>query len=322
MWKKRAGALLLTAFLLAAGASASFWSKTETVSGDNGAPTALEGTVTTYEGVSCLGFFKTAGGAEAVFAVEKEPKYGVVEADGNTFVYTPEAGRTGKDSFTYTAADSEGRVSAPVTVVVNVLKRTTDAVYNDMEGHPYHVAAVQLAENGIFVGQRIGSEYFFRPEESVSRSEFLAMAMGALGVESLDQTGVTGFCDDTDIPAWAKGYAAAALKCGAVCGVPTAEGIAFNAASPVTFSEAAAILNRMLDIRDVDVSAWSVEYESWAGQAVANLESVSVMAVGSFGSKDMAREMTRGEVAQLISAAMNYTQREQESRSVFSRLFQ
>ncbi len=282
---------------------------------------ALEGTVTTYEGVTCLGFFKTVGGEEAAFEVATLPKHGALETEGNTFRYTPNTGRTGKDSFTYTAADSEGRTSAPVTVEVSVLKRATDTVYNDMGENPYHTAAVHLAEEGIFVGEKIGGEYFFRPEETVSRSEFLVMAMGALKVGSLEETEVTGFCDDAAIPGWAKGYAAAALKCGAINGVPTEAGVAFDASSPVTFSEAAAILNRMLDIRDVDVSAWSVEHESWAGQAVANLESVSVMAAGSFGSAAMAREMTRGEVAQLISAAMDFTQKEEAKQSVFAWLF-
>lgn len=321
-WYKTAAVLVISLCLLAAGASAAFWSsKAETAGGDNGAPMALEGSVTTYEGVTCLGFFRTVGGEEAVFAVETLPKHGTVETDGNTFRYTPAEGRTGKDSFTYTAADEEGCVSAPVTVEVNVLARDAGVVYNDMEENPYHTAAVQLAESGVFIGEKVGSEYFFRPERTVSRGEFLVMAMGALEIDSLEETDITGFCDDADIPAWAKGYAAAALKCGAVCGVPTADGVAFEADSSVTFSEAAAILNRMLDIQDVDVSAWSVEHESWAGQAVANLESVSVMAAGSFGSEAMAREMTRGEVAQLLSAAMSFAQKEQESRSVFSWLF-
>ena len=317
-WYKAMAVMLLSAVLMAAAGSAgAFWSgKAEETAGDSGAPAAMAGEVTGYEGVICIGFFKTEGGEEAEYSVMSEPRHGTVEVEGRSFCYTPDPGRTGKDSFTYTATDADGRVSAPATVEVNILKRTSGTIYNDMTRHPYHTAAVHLAEKGVFVGEKIGGEYFFRPEETVSRSEFLAMAMEALQVKSLEETAVTGFCDDDEIPQWAKGYAAAALKCGAICGVPTGEGIAFDAASPVTFSTAAAILNRMLELPDVENS-----YESWAGQAAANLEAVSVMAVGSFGPQALSQTMNRGEVVQLISAAMDFAQKEEESQSVFSRWF-
>ena len=42
---------------------------------------------------------------------------------------------------------------------------------------------------------------------------------------------------------------------------------------------------------------------SWAAQAVGNMEAVSVLAAGSFGSQTMAQTVTRADAAQMLSAA-------------------
>ncbi|WP_415836000.1 tandem-95 repeat protein, partial [Pseudoalteromonas mariniglutinosa] len=44
----------------------------------------------------------------------------VLDQVAGTFVYTPDANVTGQDSFTYTLTDSEGGVSLPATVTVNI----------------------------------------------------------------------------------------------------------------------------------------------------------------------------------------------------------
>ena len=58
---------------------------------------------------------------------------------------------------------------------------------------------------GILVGESHGGRYFFQPEQTVSRAEFLALAMDAAGLEPMEDVTVTGFSDDEAIPTWAKG---------------------------------------------------------------------------------------------------------------------
>ena len=102
---------------------------------------------------------------------------------------------------------------------------------------------------------------------------------------------MTGFSDDDAIPTWAKAYAAAGLSNGIVQGVSTEAGAAFCSDDPVTFNEAASILDRVLTVGDVDLATWYADREtvpSWAAQAVGNMEAVSVMAAGSFGSDTLA----------------------------------
>ena len=97
---------------------------------------------------------------------------------------------------------------------------------------------VDLAEHGVFVGAQVGSRRFFEPDRAVSRGEFVTMALACAGIPAGDLT-MTGFCDDAEIPTWAKGSAVSALQCGLIRGVGTEGGMAFCADEGVTLSEAA-----------------------------------------------------------------------------------
>lgn len=188
-----------------------------------------------------------------------------------------------------------------------------------MENHSAASAAQHLAEAGIFTGSMIGGQYYFEPDKTVSRSEFLAMAMETAGREVTGVT-MTGFCDDEAIPTWAKAYAAAGVLDGVIQGSMTPEGVAFRGDQPVTFNEAATILDRVLDLGDVNLEVWYADREavpSWAAQAVANMEAVSVLSAGSFGSASMEQAVTRAGAAQMLSAARTLLDG-QESGGFFS----
>ena len=117
---------------------------------------------------------------------------------------------------------------------------------------------------------------------------------------------MTGFCDDESIPTWAKAYAAAGVADGIVQGKVTAEGAAFRGDETITFNEAATVLDRVLDLGDVDLDVWYADREavpSWAAQAVGNMEAVSVLSVGSFGSEAMETPVTRADAAKMLCAA-------------------
>lgn len=306
--KIRASALLLAlAVMLTIPAQALFGKQDEEPQVEAGAPIAKELSISTYRNIPYRAKFLAASGEDGAltFAVETAPKKGVVTVNGDVFVYTPSDGKSGKDSFTYTAADETGRVSAPATVTVNIEKAKSGVKYQDMAGSSAAAAAQYLAETGVFVGPCMGGSYYFEPDRTVSRSEFLAMTMELAGLE-VDAVTMTGFIDDDAIPTWAKSYAAAGLADGIVQGVSTDEGVAFQGENAVTFNEAAAILDRVLSVGDVDIATWYADRDAaptWAAQAVGNMESVSVMAAGSFGSSTLAQPMTRADAAEMLAAA-------------------
>ncbi len=305
---KRAAAMALAAALMLAGsASALFGKKQAETVPEEGAPVAREIEIRTYRGIPYQTQFLAADseGDDMTFAVVDQPRKGTVTIDGANFTYTPEEGVTGGDSFTYAATDSAGHVSPPATVTVTIEKTKSGVTYADTQDSAAATAAQHLAEAGIFTGAKIGDQYYFEPDKSVSRSEFLAMVMETAG---RDVTGVTmtGFCDDESIPTWAKAYAAAGVADGIVQGRTTAEGVAFQGEKPISFNEAATVLDRVLDLGDVELDVWYADREevpSWAAQAVGNMEAVSVLSAGSFGSATMERAVTRADAAQMLSAA-------------------
>ena len=293
---KRGMALALTASLLLAGSAQALFglgkSKPETVSPENG-PTARDLEIRTYRGIPYLGQLEAADpdGGELTFAIVTQPKKGTVTVEGTNFTYTPKENAAGGDSL-------------PATVTVTIEKTRSGVTYADT-GEATATAAQNLAERGVFTGAKIGDKWYFEPDRTVSRGEFLAMVLETAGAEVTDGT-MTGFRDDDAIPTWAKNYAAAGVAEGILRGKPTEDGAVFSCEDPISFSEAATVLNRVLDLGDVELEVWFADREaapSWAAQAVGKMEALNVLSVGSFGSDRLETAVTRADAARMLSAA-------------------
>jgi len=277
--------------------------------GANHSPVAENIDITTYKGVASKGVFRAVDpeGDLVTFSIESEPKKGTVEIAGNSFTYTPADGKRGRDSFTYVATDASGNVSSEAKVQILICKQKTEVSYSDMEGNSAHYAALRLAENDVFVGEKLGSSYFFSPDKLVTRGEFLAMCLRACGMDAIKDMTRTGFADDADMPLWVKPYVSAALLSGVIKGYQTESGLlVFSASSPVSYAEAAVILNNLLEITDVSGDIASVSADmvpSWAYQATANLASCDI--VPSNALVIAGGSLTRADIAEMLSAGMN-----------------
>lgn len=271
----------------------------------NGAPVAENLELTTYKDVAVTDRFSAVDpeGDLLTYRLVKKPARGSVTiGEDGQFVYTPYENKTGKDSFTYIAMDTVGNASDPATVKVKIEKPDTKVTYADLDGHPAHKAAIRLAEEGVFVGECMGGAYFFQPDAAITRSEFVAMAMNAAGVESLDGVSRTGFADDESIPTWAKPYVSSALKCGLVQGTTDEEGrVVFRADDSITTAEAAVLLDRVLSVTDVDAQTFAADAPAWAAQSAANLSTCGVLPADA----GLSETLTRGEAAELLCAALD-----------------
>ena len=281
---------------------------TSTAEMENAAPIAENLSLNTYKGVAIFSRFAAVDpeGDLVTFQIVDSPARGEVALDENdpaAFTYTPYEGKKGKDRFTYVAIDSNGNTSQPATVKIVIQKQKTAVSYSDMAGDPSHYAALRLAEAGVYTGRRVGSLYCFDPDSSFTREEFLAMAMTAAGSAPLQDVSLTGFYDDGDISAWAKGYVSAALVQGAVCGSHNDAGqTVFAPGRPVTQAEAAVIIDRLLAPGDVSAATLSAETApAWAYQSVVNMEAVSVLR----SSADLAKPLTHAEAAEMLSAMLD-----------------
>ncbi len=236
------------------------------------------------------------------FRLCAEPRKGTLLLEGANFVYTPDPKKKGKDSFTYTAVDSCGNASAEAIVTVHIDKQSGKICYADMEGDPLAFAALRLAEENVFVGERVGSSWCFDPDQPVTRGEFLTMCASMTGMQPLDGITRTGFYDDDDIALWLKPYVSAALMCGVVQGSAGDNGrIVFDPDRIITAAEAAVMLNGFLLITDSSGISASEDIPVWAAKAVSNLTACDICSPGFRAELSM----TRRDAASMLSAAMD-----------------
>jgi hypothetical protein len=156
-----------------------------------------------------------------------------------------------------------GNASQPATITIRIDKPSTKMSYADMDGNGAHYAAIRLAEAGVFMGEKLGDQYFFGPDEPVTRGEFVAMAVTALNSTEITPVSRTGFADDDDTPAWLKPFASTALKSGIIKGVSTSDGRrVFRSSYVLTRGEAAVILNNALRIVDAGAKSTFADEDS------------------------------------------------------------
>ena len=278
---------------------------------ENHPPVARNMDLSTYKNVSVTGYFDAvdAEGDVLTFRMMSNPARGAVELaqDGSgRFVYRPYENKTGKDSFTYAALDEAGNLSGKATVTVLIEKGTTAVTYRDLDGDPAHKSAVRLAEEGIYVGPCVGGAYTFDPRARVTRAEFLSMAMAVAGLEPMEDVAVTGFMDDSAIPFWSKGNVSAALRAGAIRGGRDEQGASiFMAQAPITYGQAAVMLDNLLQVTDVPVEVFASGAEThWASQAAADLCACGVLSAEGMGTDMLEQYLTLGEAAVLLDGAM------------------
>ena len=278
---------------------------------ENNPPVARNMELTTYKNVAVTGYFDAVDseGDALTFQLTSTPARGAVtlaEDGSSQFVYTPYENKTGSDSFTYVAIDPAGNTSPEAKVSLRIDKPDTRVAYSDLENHPVHKAAIRLAEEGIYTGRYVNGRYFFDPDQTVTRAQFLTMAMSVAGLEDLEGVTLTGFSDDDAIPTWAKGAVSAALKAGVVRGSRDANGApVFRAGSSISRAEAAVMLDNLLEITDVPVAVFSAGSGHWAAQAAANLSASGIIRAEDAGSVPLSGTLTMADAAEMLDGALD-----------------
>jgi hypothetical protein len=286
----------------------------------NRPPHADDVFVQTYRNIAINGKFNAADpdGDPLSYRITGKAKRGEIkiEADG-TFTYTPYQNKTGTDTITYVAVDPYGSTSEPAKITVRITKPGTKITYADMDGHPAHFSALQMAGKNLLVGETVGGKHYFRPDAPVSRGEFLALLVNALDLGKLQDGMQTGFADDDDIPAWMRPYVTFGLNASIVQGKETRDGQrVFAANAPITRNQASVMVNKSLQIANsgmVSVFITNKETPSWAVQSVANLRSVGLLDAAEMFFLD--EPMTRADVVVMVHNAVTLKEQQNEKRS-------
>ncbi len=270
-------------------------------------------TVNTYKGRSAYGTLSAydPDGDDVRYEIVSYPKNGSVmllDAEQGTYVYTPNAKHVGSDSFSYVARDPYGNYSAMATVSLSVSLCGTDVTYADMENSRAYNAALKLTEEGIMSGVQVGTQYYFYPENSVTREEFLVMAMHAIGITEVPECKATSFADDDEIEDAMKGYVAMAHALGYIQGSAENGALYFRPDQTLTRAEAAVILERMLGLEDAKYVPTFADHQKipvWAADAIFALHEAGIM-IPTDGYIAPTETLNRAETAMILSAILHY----------------
>ena len=276
----------------------------------NYAPTLAPGTesaisLSTQSDISVFGSFGASDpeGDELEYIIAAYPKSGRLETvSGGRYKYTPADGYTGYDSFTFAVRDEYGNYSEAREVVLKVTKRMSDVVYVDMTDAEEYNAAVAMSAMGVMSGKQLGDDMYFMPEESVSRAEFVAMAMKAAGLRP--DVGASYFDDDADIPTSLRGYVAAAARRGVIDAEIKDGRLTFEPNRAITVYEAAGIMAGILGRGSAETSEYSelTDVPAWARGDVEAMVTLGVIN----GDKCNPTEcVTRADAAEFLYNMVN-----------------
>ena len=182
----------------------------------NRAPLAHNSKIVTLKNTKAQGTFsaKDPDGDNFAVKIVTKPKLGYVRVNGLKFIYTPYYNSSGSDSFEFVCTDSKGAESQKAVVYVTIDPETAFR-YEDMTLNNSHYSAVKLHHYGIYTGEQIGDEFFFDPDEKLTKGKFLLMILSSLGAkpEACVNTGLT---NDRKIPTYYKKYVKEGIKRGII----------------------------------------------------------------------------------------------------------
>jgi hypothetical protein len=132
-------------------------------------------------------------------------------------------------------------VIVAVAFVISAMVPAFAAVPSDIDGTDYEAAVTRLAALGVITGREDGKFY---PDETISRSEFAAVVVRALGYNSAANAakGATKF-SDVSANYWASGYINLATSLGIINGRPDGT---FGPDDAVLYEEAMTMIVRSL----------------------------------------------------------------------------
>ncbi|MBQ9085344.1 MAG: S-layer homology domain-containing protein [Clostridia bacterium] len=264
---------------------------------------------TTQEMISYFGRIDAIDGEgdELEYIIVRYPENGYFEfLENGEYKYTPKSGFTGYDSVVYAVRDEYGNYTNAQTIKLKTVERMSDVVFEDMKDKAEYNAAVAMYALGAMNGKYMGDSCYFLPDESMTRAEFILVAMKASGIEK-DSAAVATFFDDNDkIPEAYMGYVATAQRLGIVDGEWESNKLMLHPQREITLYEVAEILARINGYGDDENAVYSTN------STVPIYARASVSALCTLGVFDESAESinglyvpTRAEIAEFLYRIIN-----------------
>ena len=223
------------------------------------------------------------------------------------YVYTPDAGFTGQDSFDYVVYDRYGNYSTSATVSITVSAKSAPT-YADVEGRTDAAPILAVSAAGLMNGTQVGSELYFKPDESISRVEFLVTAMQAAGIsaDTVASSACPDFADATDIPTAMRPFVGYAVEKQYVNGRTVDGQLCFRPNDSITRAEAAVILSNIIGYAVEDTVTTFADADTlptWSEEALTSLRALGILTAPDGNARPTAI-MTRADTAGWLHRSM------------------
>lgn len=268
--------------------------------------------VSTHQNVTFYGTLPCydPDGDQTIVEIVSYPKNGILHLSDRftgEYTYTPRLGDSGKESFTYVARDVYGNYSASETVSLSIIKPSSSTVYSDLIDSPICNAAISMTDVGIMSGTQRGTAVYFCPDESVSREDFVVMAMKVMGMKDFAPVSKTVFADDAEISSSAKSAIDAAFDLGYIRGEWQSDGsLCFAPDRAITRAESAVIVGRMLNVSTPTAKpnfSDANDIPAWAAPSMESLSAAHILHSVA-GEAEPYAVVTRGDAARILAAMM------------------
>ncbi len=272
---------------------------------------ALDSELEVLENQKLTAKFKAeiVSGEKVFYAITNQPAHGVVTQSGEhlpDFVYTPNKDYTGTDKIAF-RLESGDRYSNAATVTITVKQDSSTVIpfnYIDMKEHWANYSASHLAARGLIIGEEIGNRFYFNPERTMTRGEFMLFLL-SITESNLDaEVDVKSsiFADKDSIPSWLLEAAKVAYSKKIIKGSDEGGKIYLNLNKPITRVEAVTMISNVLG---TTTSTKEITYKdvgsipSWALNAVKSLTAYKIVQGDSENMFNPHKTLTRAEAAEL-----------------------
>lgn len=198
---------------------------------------------------------------------------------------------------------------------INTFSPNENSFYCDTLGHWCDYAATRLHNEGIFTGIKIGNQYYFSPDQQVTRGEFLLYVSAVLQMEPKEAE-IVPFADFYSVPIWQRATVSQMYKIGIIHGSYENGELYFNNDESITRLEAAQILNNFLGIKGlIGQMAYTDSYliPRYATEAVKNVADYGLMKGYDDGSFRPYIRLNRAMLADILCNLKDYCEKEPQA---------
>lgn len=194
--------------------------------------------------------------------------------------------------------------------------------YEDMLTHWGAYSAGMLASRGYIVGEDYGNLFYFRPDEKITRFEFVLMVNAIFGVKPDDDSLAKSPFSDKNAPSYMMRVGSAAHEYDIIEGNKGKDGnLYFYPNSPITRAEAITIVDYALRLDSYGVAKAEFtdynEIPDWAEQSVNNLDAYGILQGYEDGSLKPNAQITRAQAAEMVWQALKFLDLKRETSAVF-----